>query len=85
MGSPPSEKVVEAVADLEGREPLRLEPPLFRVIDPDALDALFQPTTSGRRTGGSVTFSYDGCEVTVGDDDLVRVRPSGGDGVFDDR
>lgn len=59
--------------------------PLYEVIDPDALDALFGPTASGDcRNGGTVTFRYDGCEVTVGDD-LVRVRPSGGDGVFDDR
>lgn len=75
MGAPPSEKVVEAVADLEGREPLRLEPPLFRVIDPDALDALYESAEDDSLTPNPrVTFEYLGYRVIVDTDAEVTVE-----------
>jgi hypothetical protein len=48
----PSVAVLEAVTAATGRDPLDL-PPLYSVLDPDALDDLFAPTRvdSGRRTG----------------------------------
>lgn len=39
-GEPPSVRVVEAIAEAEGVDPAALEPPLYDVLDPDALDAL---------------------------------------------
>jgi hypothetical protein len=45
-----------------------LAPPLYDVIDPEALENLF------RNTSGSVTFEYREYEVTVDDEYDVQVR-----------
>lgn len=68
-----STAVVSAVAEATGAEPTELEP-LYSVVDPDALEALFRPVgapsvPSPRR----VEFEYCGCEVTVTADRTVRV------------
>lgn len=62
----PSQLVVETVADAEDADPLAL-PPLYNTIDPDALDALFQPQfrTAGEPPVGEVRFSYHGYTVRV--------------------
>lgn len=65
-----SEPVMEAIAAAENVEPGEVSTPLYDVIDPDALDALF------RDTNGSVTFTYRDYEVTVDDSGHVAVLPS---------
>lgn len=55
----PSEAVLYELAALEGVQPEELNPPLFDVVDPDALDGLFTGTT------GTVSFEYHGYSVTV--------------------
>lgn len=67
----PSERVVEAVADAEDADPLDL-PPLFGVIDPDALDSLFS-SRLGTSPVGEVSFSYGGYDVTVAADGRVTL------------
>lgn len=68
-----SQRVVDAVAAASDVDPLDL-PPLYDVIDPDALDDLFADTTSTGRTGSArVVFTLDGCEVTVSGDGTVDV------------
>lgn len=67
----PSEAVVEAVAAASGLSPLDL-PPLYRAIDPDSLDSLFQSGADGR-----VRFAYAGYDVTVDDDGRVRLDDAG--------
>lgn len=61
----PSVAVVEAVATATGYDPYDV-PPLYEVVDPDALDDLFASKHDGtpRRTG-RVTFRLAGCDVTV--------------------
>lgn len=62
-----SQAIVEAVAAEVGTDPLDLEP-LYRAVDPDALDAL--TADHARRDGRSETvveFSYAGCDVLVSD------------------
>lgn len=54
-----SQLVVEAVATEEGVESTGLSERLLTVVDPDALDLLFQAET------GSLTFVYHGYEVCV--------------------
>jgi hypothetical protein len=54
------ERVVSAVAETRGADPMELEQLADRV-DPDALDSLF----AGGRAGGSITFPFGGCDVTV--------------------
>ncbi|WP_247003627.1 HalOD1 output domain-containing protein [Halosolutus gelatinilyticus] len=56
--------IVSAVSDAEDCDPLSL-PPLWDVIDSEALDELFAPTRTGRHRAGSVRFDYAGYEVTV--------------------
>ena len=68
-----SERVISAVADARDKSALEL-PPLYDVVDADALDALF---ASGRKSDqggpGRVVFVFDGCEVVVYSDGDVDV------------
>lgn len=54
-----SSAVITAVAEREGVDPIELNQPLYDVIDPDALDALFQIES------GVFSFVYYGYRVTV--------------------
>lgn len=57
-------KVICAIAEAKGVDPLDLDPELVDVVDPDALERLFRYGTSGD-TEGRVTFTMAGCEVVV--------------------
>lgn len=68
-----SERVVTAVADARDVDSLEL-PPLFDVINPDALDQLFDHGLSDGTNGpGRVVFMFAGCEVEVHSDGEVTV------------
>ncbi|USZ70914.1 HalOD1 output domain-containing protein [Natronosalvus halobius] len=70
----PVTTVVELVADREGTDPMELQPPLYDVIDPEALNALFAPTSRGQsRESGQVSFRYLGYDVTVRADGDVSI------------
>lgn len=63
-------RVVECVADATGRRAITLDP-LYGVVDPDALDALFPPVGRG---GCTVSFRFEGTLVEVsGAGDVVAV------------
>lgn len=73
-----SESVILAVSDATGTDPLQL-PRLGDVVDPDALDDLFladsQWTDDSRGTeGGTVSFRFSGCDVTVHADGRTVVQ-----------
>lgn len=76
---PPSEAVVEAVAEVPGTaasgadDPTAL-PPLYDVVDTDALNALFERAWDSDVAGVSVTFRYADCIVTVEGTGGVGVR-----------
>lgn len=57
--------VIDAVTAVSGDDPTEI-PPLYDVIDPDALDALF-PADDERTTDSErrVEFTYDGYRVIV--------------------
>lgn len=57
--------VITAVATREGVPAPELNPPLYDVVDPDALDSLF------RNTSGHISFNYYGYHVTVASDGTV--------------
>lgn len=67
---PISHRVVDAVADATGVDPLDL-PPLYERVDPDALDALFRD--AGGASVASVRFEFSGCEVLVRGSGQVEV------------
>ena len=71
-----STTVTMAVADVAGVEPSDIPEQLYDVIDPEALDALFEPKDSGApRRGGRLTFSLYGHHVTVRGNGSVTVQP----------
>lgn len=65
---PISSLVVDALAGAGGTEPSALDPPLYSVVDPDALDALVDRDSPVR-----VEFEYDGRSVVVRDGGTVVV------------
>lgn len=65
---PPSETVVQMIADAEDAAPIDLSP-LYGAIDPNALDALFQG-----RAFESVMFNYGGSTVMVQRNGEVTVQ-----------
>lgn len=64
-------RIVEAIADREGVRPEELDPPLYEVIDSDALNSLFGNDGDDAR----VVFTYAGYEVTVSGDGEVSLTP----------
>lgn len=82
----PTQAVIEAIAAREGVDVTDVEPPayepLYAVVDPAALDRLFQ-TPSGVRPDARVTFEYEGYEVVVHSDGRVEVSERSGTGDTD--
>lgn len=67
-------RIVEAVADAKGVEPLDLDERLYDVVDCDALSQLFSTSgTDVTPVRGRITFTLDSCQVTVYDDLSVDV------------
>ncbi|MFD1562485.1 HalOD1 output domain-containing protein [Haloarchaeobius amylolyticus] len=65
---PLSEAIIEAIAAEHEIDALELADefgPLYDVIDPSALDSLFQSTGETSRTAGCVTFVYADYRVEV--------------------
>lgn len=71
-GATPTSRVVEAVARKEGVSATELSPPLYEVVDTEALDGLF---SEEKRASGTIdlSFEYRGYEITVENDDPVDV------------
>lgn len=57
--------LVRAIATAADVDPADLTPPLYEVVDPEALEALFAPTAGGATRRGRVEFAYDDYRVTV--------------------
>ncbi|USZ71420.1 hypothetical protein NGM15_15280 [Natronosalvus halobius] len=64
-GNSLSLQIIEAVAERERTDPVELEPPLHSVIDPEALDSLFQSTSKRSRANGTIQFDYCGYTVQI--------------------
>lgn len=67
--------VVTEIAEQEGTDPAEIDPSLYEILDPDALNGLFASTNNGHaRSNGRVEFTYCGYEVTAYSDGHVRAR-----------
>lgn len=66
----PSMAIIEEVAAIDGTDPTEL-PPLYEVIDPEALDALVE---SASESEFEVEFPYSGHEVTVTGDGEIHIE-----------
>lgn len=64
--------VVEAVAAVEGTDPVALEP-IGKTVDVDALDALV--TSLGDDGAGRISLSYHGYRVFVGAGRHIELEP----------
>lgn len=63
---PPSLAVIEAASEIIDTDPTQLEPPLNDVVDPDALDRLFERThQQTSKHGIEISFSYADHRVTI--------------------
>ena len=72
---PASEAILTAVATATGKDSLELTP-LYSIIDPDALDALFDaPARSESKQQLTVTVEYAECRVSVKAHGTVVVEP----------
>lgn len=77
------ERVLQTVAAYENVPTTEL-PPLFEVVDPDALAGIFASPRGGpRRTEGTVTFPYNGYQITVSADGSIAADPLDGPGMSD--
>lgn len=65
--------VVAVVATVLGKDPEDL-PPLYSIIDTDALDKLVTESANGRTGCNRVTFCYDGLEVTISSDGIIEAE-----------
>lgn len=79
LDQPVDTAIIEAVAEKAAVEPTAL-PPLYEVVDVDAIEALFEPTQSGSPRSGTIRFLYYGYVVTIefGADGAgaIRVEPA---------
>ena len=64
--------IVSEIASKENIEPVEVEPSLGRVIDVEALDSVVNSMRAG-----TVTFQYDGYDVTVSHDRGVEIAERG--------
>lgn len=73
---PASTAVIRAVSAMKGRTDSSLDS-LSDVIDPDALDSLFEARPDdGPRSGGRLSFTYSGCRITIDDGEVLTIEPS---------
>ena len=73
---PPSEAVIDTVAAATGCDFKDL-PSLYFVIDPEALDNLFTPTSVENASQSvCVTFTYEGQQVTVDGEGVTVISES---------
>ncbi|WP_254767424.1 HalOD1 output domain-containing protein [Salinilacihabitans rarus] len=70
--STPVVAIVEAVATATKRDAISMSP-LYATVDPDALTNL---VTSARDPPAEVTFTYEGCRVTVSSCGTVVADPT---------
>jgi len=69
----PSVRLLETVAAIRDTDATELAP-LDQYIDPDALNAIFEPTQSTAGTHGSLSFGYEGLLVIVHSDGEIELR-----------
>lgn len=76
VSEPVSTVIVKVVAALTDTPPTELEP-LYEAINPDALNQLtaFDTPTDHHQVDSHVTFTFNGCQVTVFWTGTIEIRP----------
>ena len=72
-----SSTIIEGVAAVTDTPEAKLDPPLYEVVDPDALDTLCQPLNDDiiRDGSGQLKFSLQGCTVTLDWSGRIKIDP----------
>lgn len=65
--------VADEVAAATGTPPTDLDPPLYEVVDPDAIERLFRGPADG--ADARLVFTYAGCRVVVEGTGAVTATP----------
>lgn len=65
-----SHDILLAVAEKKGIDPLELTPPLYEVLDPEAIDKLLSDSS----TMMDIHFEYNGFRIEVQSDFSITVR-----------
>lgn len=72
-----STTIIEAVGEATASDPVEMEP-LYRSLDPDALNSLFRPRSNdGHQCDGQLIFSFAGHDVAVHSHGHIIVDVSG--------
>lgn len=79
----PSYRVVEAVAQKEGVSPSELSPPLFSVVDPEALDTLVQEDADSNTSQVVIEFVYLNYVVQIRNGPTVSISVQDEDASMD--
>ena len=70
-----TEAVVRAVSAVNGCQPETLRP-LTEVLDPDALNMIFDGRGDGKpRRGGRISFIYSGCRIAIDNGEYLTIDP----------
>lgn len=70
-----TEAVVRAASAVNGCPPGALQP-LGKVLDPDALDMIFDGRGDDNpRRGGRISFIYSDCRITIDNGEYLTVHP----------
>lgn len=77
----PTTGIVEAVSAVTDRNPSEL-PALYDVVDPDALETLYDSERVSHGDGVSVSFEYAGVVVVVRSGGGIEIRPISADDTF---
>lgn len=68
--------VIRAVSAVTGRTRSSRQP-LNEVIDPDALDLLFESRANDvPRSGARLSFTYSSCRITIDNDECLTIEPA---------
>lgn len=74
----PTQAIIKAIAAREGVDVTDIEPPaydpLYTVVNPEALDSLFETPAAGSSIEAHIALEYEGYEVIVGSDGTVEVN-----------
>ena len=70
----PSEEIVSTIVEHIDAEPGELRP-VSRYVDPDALDALFGNDAGEARVDLTLSFRYEGYQVTVDTTGVIQLVP----------
>lgn len=66
--------VVRTVAEMDDTTPAEMEPPLYDVIDPEALNMLFRSEPSPHDLSRDIGFVYDDYQIRISGDRAGGVR-----------